>query len=206
MVKIYTIEDPITKEVVYVGKTKNTLKSRLNGHISASKRHKFKFANYINSIITMGYTPVISLIDEVDDNNWQFWEQFYICLFKSWGYELKNITLGGDLDNTGKKLSDETKKRMSKPKTKEHIEKVRLSNIGKKRSKDVIDKMKMFKHSDASNLMNSISHLGKVTSDETKKKQSDALIGIKKSRESVEKMLETRRINRLSKTKLLKIY
>jgi hypothetical protein len=35
-------------------------------------------------------------LDEVPKINWQYWEKFYISLFKSWGFDLVNYTGGGD--------------------------------------------------------------------------------------------------------------
>lgn len=76
MVKIYTLE----KEEIpfYVGKTNNIIR-RLN--------HHKKNLNLEN--ITL------SVIDEVEENEWRFWESHYISLFKSWGFILENKNNGG---------------------------------------------------------------------------------------------------------------
>jgi hypothetical protein len=63
--------------VFYIGKTINVY-SRLY-------EHKQKYGSDIEIII----------LDEVKDNEWIFWEKYYISLFKSWGYELKNKNDGG---------------------------------------------------------------------------------------------------------------
>jgi hypothetical protein len=34
-------------------------------------------------------------INEIEDNEWQFWEKHYISLFKSWGFKLSNQNSGG---------------------------------------------------------------------------------------------------------------
>jgi group I intron endonuclease len=109
-VSIYTLSDPNTKIIKYIGKTKRSLNSRLNEHIYASKNKKYPAATWINSLQEK---PIIELIDEVSDNDWQFWEQYWISQFKTWGFKLKNIGNGGEIDNTGRKVSEETKKKMS---------------------------------------------------------------------------------------------
>jgi len=63
--------------VFYIGKTINTY-SRLH-------EHKQKY----------GYDIEMVLLDEVKDSEWVFWEKYYISLFKSWGYILKNKNDGG---------------------------------------------------------------------------------------------------------------
>lgn len=90
IVKIYTLSDPNTNEVRYVGKTINPLKQRLKEHIRC--RNKTYCKNWIDSL---NITPVIELVDEVDNNKWEFWESFYIDLFKSFGFRLTNLTSGG---------------------------------------------------------------------------------------------------------------
>lgn len=62
----------------YIGKTTTSLSSRLYNH-------KKTFGNNIS----------IKEIDIVDTNNWRFWEKYYISLFKSWGFILKNKNNGG---------------------------------------------------------------------------------------------------------------
>jgi hypothetical protein len=37
---------------------------------------------------------------------WGFWEIYWINQFKTWGFELKNLTNGGDGGSLGVKLSD----------------------------------------------------------------------------------------------------
>ena len=61
----------------YIGKSKNP-KTRINSH-------KKKFGNDI----------ILEVIDYVPNNDWKFWEEWYIQLFKSWGFLLKNKNKGG---------------------------------------------------------------------------------------------------------------
>lgn len=62
----------------YIGKTID-VNSRQSQH-----RHSFNNPNLI-----------LEVIDEVEDNEWKFWEEYYISLFKSWGFKLENKNNGG---------------------------------------------------------------------------------------------------------------
>lgn len=94
---IYCLFDPITNQPRYIGKSDNILK-RLNEHIIESSKntiitHK---VNWIKSLLNKKLKPIIEVIDIVDNNQWQFWEKYYISLYKSWGFNLTNLTEGGD--------------------------------------------------------------------------------------------------------------
>lgn len=143
MIKIYTLEDEYGY-IKYVGKTHRKLSNRLSEHICNSKKNNDKKSNWIKSLLKDNKRPIINLLDEVDNDNWQFWEQYYISLMKSFGFILKNHTLGGELDNTGTKWSDETreKQRISRinnpnykkpkgPMSQEHKNSISKASIGR---------------------------------------------------------------------------
>jgi hypothetical protein len=75
MTKIYILER--NGVPFYVGKTLQEIKERFYTHKDKKE----------NSEITE--------IDCVDDNEWRFWESWYIELFKSWGFKLENKNNGG---------------------------------------------------------------------------------------------------------------
>lgn len=104
MITIYTLTDPITKQVRYIGKTKGTLVQRMYAHISNYKLKKEKSHknSWIINLKNKGYLPIIEELDLVEESEWVFWEQFYINLFKTWGFNLTNITLGGEGNPGGK--------------------------------------------------------------------------------------------------------
>ena len=56
---IYTLANPITGEIRYIGKTVKTLSQRLTDHIYSVKRESNYRINWINSILKMGYKPLI---------------------------------------------------------------------------------------------------------------------------------------------------
>jgi len=95
--KIYSISDPSTKSIRYIGKTEMTLEKRLYYHFreiktTKNKHKKHWFEKFSNS----DDKPIIKLIDIVPLEEWQFWEKHYISLFKSWGFRLLNYTEGGE--------------------------------------------------------------------------------------------------------------
>jgi len=128
MVKIYYLER--NGEPFYIGKTCND-KERLY-------KHKLQF----------GKNVVLNVIDEVDDNEWKFWEGHYIGLFKSWGFKLENRNNGGGGSN---KWTDEQKENHRKTYTSEVREKIsnnptrggKISKAlkGRPRSKEAIEKI-----------------------------------------------------------------
>jgi group I intron endonuclease len=93
---IYTLSHPITKKVVYVGKTINTLETRLYGHIGDSKRHNRKICKWISKLTSEGLIPLIEELDSSSEEDLARLEIFYIELFKAWGFDLKNHTDGGE--------------------------------------------------------------------------------------------------------------
>lgn len=98
-VYIYGLEDPITKEIRYIGKT-NNCKYRYNQHINDnSKSYK---SSWIKSL--KGKYPNMIILDEVSEDEWEFWETYWITLFKSWNCKLTNLTNGG-LGHNGYKRS-----------------------------------------------------------------------------------------------------
>lgn len=114
MIKIYSLHHPITGELRYIGKTKESnLIKRLQSHISAAKTrtNRYKCINWIKSLYKDYLIPEIYLIDEVLEEEWAFWEIFYINYFKSIGCRLTNTTNGGDRGFQGNKSG----KRVNKP-------------------------------------------------------------------------------------------
>ncbi len=93
-------------EVRYVGKANNPAK-RLSVHkadkTSRKNPHLYRWIKKNNISL--------EVIDEVSVVGWQFWEQWYIELFRTWGFCLLNLTKGGD-GCDGYKHSDETKAKM----------------------------------------------------------------------------------------------
>lgn len=109
---IYTLSDPRTNEVRYVGKT-NNLNYRLKKHIKESKNKQTHKEKWIDSLIFKGLLPIIEILDVVNENEWCFYETYWISQFKTWGFELTNGTSGGEGSDgfKGKTHSNETKEK-----------------------------------------------------------------------------------------------
>ena len=108
---IYTLKDPNTNEIKYIGKTKN-LKNRLQRHHQNNYlQHWWTHKNiWLNKLIKNNQKAIIEELDIGDENNINSLEIYWIAQFKQWGFNLTNITEGGDGSNwTNKKHSEETK-------------------------------------------------------------------------------------------------
>lgn len=129
---IYTLTDPITKNVRYVGQTSN-IKARYYRHIYDAKLNglKNKRCSWIKSLLNNNTRPILDIIDIVEYKNWIFWEQYWISQFKVWGFDLVNSTEGGE-GSYNRNVSDLTKKKMSlvkKGKLPKNYEMFRKSSI-----------------------------------------------------------------------------
>jgi hypothetical protein len=132
MATIYTLEDPTTNEIKYVGVTIRTLRKRLYDHCSNYylKNLNHRTATWIKSLKKNNLKPIIKILAEVSNENRYDEEVFYIELLKSWGFNLKNHTNGGSGGCTFKrkpfKHTEEVKKRISeankRPRSKEWIQ------------------------------------------------------------------------------------
>ena len=104
---IYTLSDPITKDVRYIGKT-NDIKKRFINHLKdKSKCHR---TNWITSLKSKKLVPVINIIKECSEEDVDLLEKHYILEYKQLGYNLTNGTSGGD---GGYIFTDEVKQKMS---------------------------------------------------------------------------------------------
>lgn len=168
---IYALIDPRTDEIKYVGKT-NNLNARLYKHINI--KLKTKVSCWIRSLLKADLLPIMEILDEVPDSEWQFWEQYWIWLCMSWGFNLKNSTYGGDggdvnfTAETIKKLREinlgEKNPMYGKKHKQESIDKIIAANLGKKRSMTGCENIRKGK-------------LGHSVSEETRDKISESLKG-----------------------------
>lgn len=99
IINIYTLSDPITNEIRYVGQTKyQNLEKRLDGHLKC--RDNTHRSYWIKSIVKKGLKPKIDLIETVDKEMSSDSEKFWIMMFKFWGFNLCNLTEGGESSTT----------------------------------------------------------------------------------------------------------
>lgn len=90
--QIYTLSDPRTGDIRYVGKTRDA-KARIRNHLN-KREHNHK-GNWIESLRKLDLEPEVTFIDEVLTEDWSFWEQHWIQVFRGWGFPLTNMTSGG---------------------------------------------------------------------------------------------------------------
>lgn len=119
-VYIYKLIDPQTSLIRYVGKTTN-LKRRLSTHLSRCKTNKYHSARWIKSLLDINLKPLLELVEECNENNWQEREIYWIAFYKT-QFDLTNTTDGGE--------GGATLGRLGKTWTKEHRENNRKARLG----------------------------------------------------------------------------
>lgn len=113
-VTIYTLSDPITGEVRYVGKTIQKLKYRLATHICRNRNNKNHTEAWVKSLLKKDLKPVIEELCVVDESVWENEEKFYISYFKYLGFRLTNHSEGGDASNLGSRWTLTEKQKADK--------------------------------------------------------------------------------------------
>lgn len=110
---IYALIDPISSHIRYIGKACNPQK-RFDGHLKENRRNIHK-VNWIKKLTKENLIPELFILEEVAISEWQFWEQYYISLYKSWNFDLINMTVGGEGGDTISNHFDkvEIRKRMA---------------------------------------------------------------------------------------------
>lgn len=84
---IYALINPLEDKVFYIGATVNPY-TRLDQHISGRNYNGNKKQSLIHDIIVSGAEPEILILDNTDLENANYWEEFYISLFRSFGFTL----------------------------------------------------------------------------------------------------------------------
>ena len=136
MTFIYALRDPDDQTIRYVGKA-DSLEKRLQCHLreSSLKYHTRKNC-WIKSLLSQSKKPVITILEIVNDAEWQARERYWIAILQEQGANLTNGTRGGDgLCNP----SIDVRERIAaghrgKPLTLEHRAKIAQGNRGKQLS------------------------------------------------------------------------
>lgn len=102
---IYVLSDPLSLQIRYVGKTTRSTSCRLSQHLSRAvqidKFGKYKYKQYVycwlRSMLQLGLIPLCEVVEECS-NAKQLLEAeiFYISYFKTLGFDLTNLTEGGE--------------------------------------------------------------------------------------------------------------
>lgn len=187
---IYTLEDPRNNNIRYIGYTKKLLKDRLIMHLKnlheakQGKRNWNKRISWLESLAKVDVIPVIKELEHFSIKEDALNSEIYwIEQFKIWGFNLTNMTLGGDGGDT---FSSQTLEKQIKIK-----QKISKKNKGRIKSKETIEKFKKsIKASGHFSQKPGFVHpmLGKPVSQETRLKISKAKIGKKLSKEHKKKL------------------
>jgi len=120
---IYSLTDPITNEVRYIGKTNNP-KDRYSRHLQKCYLEKYDKntykSNWIKSLLKIGEKPIMDIIQECDSSTVNELEIYWINKFKIDGYKLTNLSDGGEfgVDWNGRKHTNLSKDKIHNSKLK----------------------------------------------------------------------------------------
>lgn len=84
----------ITKDVRYVGKTKGNIQVRFKAHLH--EKGNTKKVRWIASLKQQGMLPEVLILEVVDEKKWEEYECYWITYYRELGYDLTNLTDGGD--------------------------------------------------------------------------------------------------------------
>lgn len=189
---IYALSD--ASGIRYVGKSVD-LPKRLERHIQDSKVC-YK-TNWIRGLLAKGIQPELLVLEKIansDDKDWQDVERFWISYLRFLGCRLTNLDSGG---RRGKRLSEETKRKMSLRIRSEEVRKLVGDKLrGRKRPPEVGRKISAaktgFRFSNESKLRMSLAHRGKKLKPESIAKRTLKQKGIKRTEETKRRMSEAR--------------
>lgn len=181
--KIYTLSDPITNEIRYVGYTSTSLKERLRHHVKDCKYKKGYKINWIKKLLKQGLFPIITELYNFKTKEEAIFNEIKtIFEYTLKGYNLTNLTQGGE-GGTGYKFTSEQieisrKKRIGRklpPCSEERKKKISQANKGRKLTEEQKMKMRAYVKTEEHKEKLRMSNLGKKLSEETKKKMSERM-------------------------------
>lgn len=141
MKTIYLLSDPRDNAPRYVGITKD-IKHRLSQHLrDKNKTHR---CSWIGSLRILGLTPLIEVLEEVEDGDGYITEIAWILGFRIAGYSLTNMTMGGDGVTclSGESRDKMRRARLGRKASPETLEKMRLASLGRTHTCDFKEKMR----------------------------------------------------------------
>ena len=92
---IYTLIDPITNEIRYVGKANNPerrLEAHIYGSLESSNPHKHR---WIKKLRKSGLKPILHVIEICADSEWKQREIYWTAKYRKANHKLLNISKGG---------------------------------------------------------------------------------------------------------------
>jgi hypothetical protein len=110
---VYTLADPRSEEIRYVGKTESRPQIRLNHHLHRARvGHKAYVYDWTRQVLSSGQTPIMEILEELPDRKALIEaECHWIVQLRALGCRLTNLTEGGE-GCFGYKHSLEARKKM----------------------------------------------------------------------------------------------
>lgn len=197
---VYSLIDPISNVVRYIGITRQPIKKRYNGHIYLLKQ-KSKKISWIKSLSAKGVAPIMDIIDDNLIRSVAFKkEKEYIKLYLSAGANLTNYSEGGNSRNPIFRSKDVAEKRVVSAHQKMAMSESMKKTWAEKKKKGSFTTNKGYKHTEETKIKMSLAkkgkpimHLLKPISEESRLKMSLAKIGKKASPETIHKLRECRK-------------
>lgn len=105
---IYSLRDPKTKEIRYIGQTKRDIRIRLYCHLAEIKteREKNRKKSWIKSLLKLNLVPEIEIIEQCKVDELNDKEIYWINFYKD-KVRLLNMTNGGSVYNTNRKFRND---------------------------------------------------------------------------------------------------
>lgn len=191
--RLYTLADPRTDEVRYVGWTSSAPGARLSGHLTAARldRKNHRCA-WIRSLMVNGYKPSMRVLAFLESEDAPIYEMAYIEALRSTGTRLVNATDGGD-GATGYVPTAEHRAAISRAglgrkHTPEARAAISAAKLGKERSPETRLKISLAKMGKRPNeealVAMRLGQLGRKHSPESIEKTASAHRGMKRSPET----------------------
>lgn len=83
------------KEIRYIGKTVSKGNARLYEHRRTCFHQDTYKDRWLRKEINAGYSIEMIVLDIVPEKDWEYWEKYYIALYRDEGYKLTNTDPGG---------------------------------------------------------------------------------------------------------------
>ena len=101
MVYIYALSHTVKiDDIFYIGKTEHPeirIESHWNDKLSNPLRPGFSHKTHIIGFLkSEDEALIMDIVDVVPKSEWEFWEEYWICQFKAWGFNLSNKSKGGN--------------------------------------------------------------------------------------------------------------
>ena len=112
---IYTLSDPVTRIVRYVGKATDAIRRR-KGHIWEARSGKFQDRKnrWLRSLLHRGLEPVQCVVESgTGQDSWQEPERRWIAFYRAWGGHIVNCHEGGIGGIDGRHPPEETRRKVS---------------------------------------------------------------------------------------------